>query len=71
MLAVEQVHEYRETRSDSVICPACNKGRLCDKPVGEKVKVVVIKADSAIISSNQIILKCPKCGKKSAVYISE
>lgn len=69
MLAVEQMQEHYSIPSDYVRCPACKKGRLCDKPLGEKVKVTPIKSDRMNWSGNRIILKCPKCAKKSAIYL--
>ena len=39
MLAVKQINEQRSIERNAVLCPACCKGRLCDKPKKEKVKV--------------------------------
>lgn len=70
MLAVKQVTERWSLKRDSIICPVCKKGRLCDKPISEKVKVVPGREKLLPEPSDQIILKCPKCGAITAVYIS-
>ncbi len=69
MLAVKQVTERWSLKRDPIICPVCKKGRLCDKPIIEKVKVVPVQDELPPEPSDQIILKCPKCGAIAAIYI--
>ena len=69
MLAVKQVTERRSLKRDSIICPVCRKGRLCDKLTSEKVKIVPVQDEFPPGPGNQIILKCPKCGAINEIYI--
>jgi len=69
MLAVKQMTERQSLKRDSIICPVCKKGRLYEKPIIEKVKVVSVQDELSSERSNQIILKCPKCGAITAIYI--
>ena len=46
MLLIEQIYEPNNIRSDYVRCPACKRGRLCDKPVGEKAMAIAIQGDT-------------------------
>ena len=39
MLLIEQIYETNDLKSDYVKCPVCKQGRLCDKPMGDKVMV--------------------------------
>lgn len=64
MLLIEQIYEPNNIRSDYVRCPACKRGRLCDKPVGEKAMAIAIQGDTAKIRNSRIILKCPRCSQK-------
>ena len=43
LLVITQIHEDADIDSDNVRCPACGKGRLCDKTVGDKVTVIAIQ----------------------------
>ncbi len=69
MLAVTQVTERRSLERDSIICPVCRKGRLCDKLTSEKVKIVPVQDELPPEQGNQVILKCPKCGAIAAIFI--
>lgn len=71
MLLIEQVFEKNNIKSDYVKCPSCKRGRLCDKPVGEKATAIAIKSDHASRTSSRIILKCPKCSQKFIIYLSK
>ena len=64
MLLIEQIYEPSDVTSDYVKCLACKHGRLCDKPVGEKVMAIAIRGDIPKSNAHRIILKCPKCGQK-------
>ena len=44
MLFIEQVYEKSNIKSDYVRCPSCKRGRLCDKPIGEKATVIALKS---------------------------
>ena len=66
MLLIEQIQEPNNIRSDYVKCPACKRGRLCDKPVEEKVAAIAIQ-DNTTAQSGRIILKCPRCSSKILV----
>ncbi|MCH5273425.1 MAG: hypothetical protein J1E35_07105 [Lachnospiraceae bacterium] len=70
MLVIEQFHENPDTQSDYVRCPACKKGRLCDKPAGDKA-AVAIKVTVPVKKNSRIILKCPKCSQKFLIYLSK
>lgn len=63
MLLIERVCEENRVKSDYVTCPVC-RGRLCDKPIGEKAKSVFAAPNRVNRTSNKIILKCPKCSNK-------
>ena len=52
-----------------VKCPACGRGRLCDRPESEQVKVLEILDDVAPTSG--VILKCPKCSVQVLVSFGE
>ncbi len=67
MLAVTQVTERRSLKRDSIICPVCRKGRLCDKLTSEKVKIVPVQDKLLPEQGDQVILKCPKCGAIAAL----
>ena len=45
MLIIEQIYESSDIKSDFVRCPSCKKGRLCDKPAGERATVIALKPD--------------------------
>ena len=45
MLLIEQIYEHNDIASDYVKCLACKRGRLCDKPAGEKVIAIAIRGD--------------------------
>lgn len=69
MLIVGQLYNEKMVNSDYVKCPCCNKGRLCDKPVG--IKVSTDKKKTSLDNTDGfIILKCHKCGKKSILQFS-
>ena len=63
MLLIEQIYEPSDVASDYVKCLACKHGRLCDKPVGEKVMAIAIRGDIPKSTAHRIILECPKCGQ--------
>ena len=64
MLLIEQIFESTNLKSDHIKCPSCKRGRLCDKPIGEKVTAIAIRGNAANYRGNRIILKSPKCGQK-------
>ena len=64
LLVITQIHEDADIDSDYVRCPACGKGRLCDKTIGDKVTVIAIQDTAHSRKSSGIILKCPKCAGK-------
>ena len=45
-------------RRNYVRCPICKRGRLCDCPAGEQVKVQEFHDNAP---RTGVILKCPKC----------
>lgn len=69
MLMIEQIYEPANLKSDFVKCPACKRGRLCDKPVEERVMAIAIipKSDRR----NRIILKCPSCTQKFIITFTK
>lgn len=69
MLIIEQIYESSDIKSDFVRCPSCKKGRLCDKPAGERATVIALKPDHVGKTSSKIILKCPKCGQKFMIHL--
>lgn len=69
MLIIEQIYESSDIKSDFVRCPSCKKGRLCDKPAGERATVIALKPDHIGRTSSKIILKCPKCGQKFMIHL--
>lgn len=52
---------------DRVKCPLCKTGRLCDKPVEEKVIVLIESDELSNKNNNKIILKCPKCNQRIVI----
>lgn len=71
MLIIEQIYEPKNVRSDFVKCPACKRGRLCDKPVGDQVMAIAISESPSSGKGNRIILKCPSCARKFIITISK
>lgn len=71
MLLIEQIFEQDSIQSDFVRCPACKRGRLCDRPTGEKVMAIAIRGDTSLRKSNRIILKCPKCSQKFLISFTK
>ncbi len=71
MVLIEQVYEDTDIESDCVRCPLCKRGRLCDKPKGEKAFAISVKKGQEQEPKNSIILKCPKCSHKFLIYISK
>ena len=71
MLLIEQIYEPNNLRSDYVKCPACKRGRLCDKPVGEKAMAIAIQGDTAKTRNSRIILKCPRCSQKFVISFTK
>lgn len=55
------------TKFDRVRCPLCKTGRLCDKPVEEKVIVLIESDELSNKNNNKIILKCPKCNQRIVI----
>lgn len=70
LLVIEQVHEDTDIQSDHVRCPSCKKGRLCDKPVGDKVFAIEITDTARSQNSSRIILKCPKCAHRFLIRLT-
>ena len=64
MLLIERIYETNNLKIDYVRCPVCKQGRLCDKPVGDKVMVIAVSEGTGHQTGNRIILKCPKCGQR-------
>lgn len=56
-----------DAKFDHVKCPLCKTGRLCDKPVNEKVVVLIESDELSIKNNNKIILKCPKCNQQIVI----
>lgn len=71
MLLIEQIYEPNNIKSDYVKCPACKRGRLCDKPIGDKVMAIAIHGDASKANRNRIILKCPKCSQKFIITFAK
>ena len=71
MLLIEQIYDPNNIRSDYVRCPACKRGRLCDKPVGEKAMAIAIQGDTAKTRNSRIILKCPRCSQKFVISFTK
>lgn len=71
MLLIEQIFEPDTIHSDFVRCPACKRGRLCDRPAGEKAMAIAIRGDISHRKSNRIILKCPKCSQKFLISFTK
>lgn len=69
MPIIEQIYESSDIKSDFVRCPSCKKGRLCDKPAGERATVIALKPDHIGRTSSKIILKCPKCGHRFMIHL--
>ena len=57
MLLIEQIYETNDLKSDYVKCPVCKQGRLCDKPMGDKVMVIAVSEGTGHQTGNRIILK--------------
>ena len=66
MIMISKIDDEDTAQYDFVTCPGCKKGRLCDKPRGEKVSILQIYGDSL----NHVVVKCPKCGSRYLVTAS-
>ena len=71
MLFIERVYEDADIKSEYVKCPSCGRGRLCDKPVGERATMIALKTDRQGQTGNRIILKCPKCSLKFIIHFTK
>ena len=71
MILIEQVYEDVDIKSEYVRCPFCKRGRLCDKPKGEKATVNAIKTDCQEQTGSKIILTCPKCSQRFLIHFSK
>ncbi len=71
VLLIEQIYEPDNIRCDYVKCPICKRGRLCDKPMGEKAMAIAIQGDSPRKRSHGVILKCPKCSKQFLISLTK
>ena len=69
MLLIEQIYETNNLKIDDVRCPVCKQGRLCDKPMGDKVMVIAVSEEPGHQAGSRIILKCPKCGQRFFITI--
>ena len=69
MLLIEQIYETSNLKIDYVRCPVCKQGRLCDKPVGDKVMVIAVSEEPRHQTGSRIILKCPKCAQRFFITI--
>ena len=69
MLLIEQIYETNGLKSDYVKCPVCKQGRLCDKPMGDKVMVIAVSEGTGHQTGNRIILKCSKCAQRFFITI--
>lgn len=71
MLMIEQIYEPANLKSDFVKCPACKRGRLCDKPIEERVMAIAITGTPKSDRRNRIILKCPSCTQKFIITFTK
>ncbi len=71
MLQTQPLHKSDNIQYDYLKCPACKKGRLCDKPAGEKVKTRSTPDGISLDQGNWLILKCPNCSQKFAVSFTK
>ena len=64
MLLIQQVYYPQRLKSEHVICPACKRGRLCDKPQGEKIAALTLDGNTEAPGRfHGLILKCPQCAQ--------
>ena len=71
MLLIEYIFDPNTMKSDHVKCPACRRGRLCDKPIEEKAMTIAIQGNFLRKQNNGIILKCPKCSKQFLISFTK
>jgi DNA-directed RNA polymerase subunit M/transcription elongation factor TFIIS len=71
MILIESVFHDDSTPCTVVRCPLCKRGRLCDKPSEEKATVIALTPKQQLRTTNKVILKCPKCSNKFAIYFSK
>lgn len=70
MLLLQQLYHPQRLKSDYVICPACKRGRLCDKPQDEKIAALSLSGNTEVLGSFRgLILKCPRCAQKFIISI--
>lgn len=64
MLLIQRIYYPQRLKIDYVICPACTRGRLCDKPQGEKIAVLALDGNTEVPGRfHGLILKCPQCAQ--------
>lgn len=68
MLIIQALKKEEDIKVEFLRCPICKRGRLCDKPLNESVRVLKDKNPEQEGTSN-VIIKCPKCGQKIRMFI--
>ena len=74
VLEMFMIGEYvpDENEKDTIVrCPLCGKGRIFDIPYNEKSSAKVKFSSSNASLANAVVLKCPKCRKKTIVAFSK
>lgn len=70
MLLIRQLYYPQRLKSDYVLCPACKRGRLCDKLQGENIAVLSLSGNTEVPGSfHGLILKCPRCAQRFIISI--
>ena len=70
MLLIRQLYYPQRLKSDYVLCPACKRGRLCDKPQGENITALSLSGNTEAPGSfHGLILECPRCAQRFIISI--
>ncbi len=67
MIKIRKIEDEDYKQYDFVICPCCDRGRLCDKPKGTRVSIIQIDKNTL----DHVVVKCPKCGSRYLISVQE
>ena len=67
MIMYTTQHKIKKQAPEPLLCPDCNRSRICDAPAASRTRIIYGYAAS---DWDGIVIKCPKCGKDVNLTIS-